>query len=236
AAARQGCGRIAVAHHRDDLVETMLMNLLRGSGPRGLAGFGARSSAHELEVVRPLIALTREELEAYCRERRLKWREDASNQDESFLRNRVRHELLPLLEDGYNPRLREALLRLGRIVRDEDEWVEELAGQAYARLPRPEAGRPPTRISLRFVSEQPLALVRRCLRLWLTELRPSGYSPPLSAVDDLIHLARDVAAGGLCHLTDSLVFRRTRTHLELISREPGRRIRRREKKDGKIKQ
>lgn len=89
-----GADRIAVAHHRGDLAETVLINLMRGTGPRGVGGMVWRSS----DVVRPLLGVDRAQLEAWARHRGLEWREDPTNRDPAHLRNRVRHEVLPLLE------------------------------------------------------------------------------------------------------------------------------------------
>ena len=222
----RSCQRVAVAHHRDDLAETILINLLRGSGPRGLLGFEARATNAQLTIIRPLIEVSREALANYCHDRRLRWREDQSNSDHAFLRNRVRLELLPALESGFNPRFREALLRLADILRTDEEWADELARQKYQHFHRPAADQPPRRIPLGFIQGEAKALVRRCLRFWLTELRSSGHPPPLAAVDDMIEFVQKVDPGGLLHSLDSLVFRKTRRHLELISHQPGQRIRR----------
>lgn len=86
---------IAMAHHRDDALETLLIHLMRGSGPKGWASIPARSG----RIVRPLLDIDRVAIEAYAREWDVPFREDASNTDPKYLRNRVRHELIPLMED-----------------------------------------------------------------------------------------------------------------------------------------
>lgn len=87
--------RVALAHHQDDQAETVLINLLRGTGPAGLEGMTRRRGRY----VRPLLDVSRHAIAAYAEERGLAWREDPSNASERYLRSRVRHELLPLLED-----------------------------------------------------------------------------------------------------------------------------------------
>ncbi|HEX3158217.1 MAG TPA: tRNA lysidine(34) synthetase TilS [Gemmatimonadaceae bacterium] len=106
-ARRRGASAVATAHSRDDQVETVLMRVLRGAGARGLAGLAAPSP-----VRRPLVALTRAQLAAYAEARGLDWREDPSNASSRFLRNRVRHELLPALR-AVRPGFDEELLALG---------------------------------------------------------------------------------------------------------------------------
>lgn len=105
-----GASQVATAHHRDDQIETILMNLLRGAGPRGMAGMRpGRRLAEGVDLVRPLLAQPRDRLRAYAVTRGLQWCEDASNQDPRFRRNQIRHRILPVLEAGA-PGFGEALL------------------------------------------------------------------------------------------------------------------------------
>lgn len=127
-AAARGCDRIALAHQRDDQAETFLLRLLRGAGTTGLAGM----RAVDPPFVRPLLPFSREELVAWLAEEGIAWREDASNRNLDFARNRVRHELLPLLE-SYNPAIRARLNELCRqMADDEDDW----SARAVAELER----------------------------------------------------------------------------------------------------
>lgn len=115
-ARRRGAGMIAVGHTRDDQAETVLHRILRGTGPRGLAGIPARRRlAAGVVLVRPLLDVEREDLRAYLREIGQEVREDATNADLRRTRSRIRHDLLPKLAAEYNPRVAEALVRLGRL-------------------------------------------------------------------------------------------------------------------------
>ncbi len=115
-ACRHGCQAIMVAHTQDDQVETVLHQLLRGTGLKGLAGMsGCQSLGDELLLLRPLLDVGRSEIETWLRDLGQLWREDATNRDTRFTRNRIRHELLPALERDYNPRVRQALLRVSRL-------------------------------------------------------------------------------------------------------------------------
>jgi len=127
AAAELGCGPIALGHTASDRVETLILNLLRGCGVAGLRGI----PPVRRPFVRPLIALWRHQVEAYCNAAGLRTRADASNLDtERFLRNRVRHELLPLLEREYRAGAAEALLRCAEAVEEELEWTEPAVREA----------------------------------------------------------------------------------------------------------
>ncbi len=110
---------IATGHTRDDQAETVLLRLLRGSGLAGLAGILPVTAAG---VVRPLLDVTRAEVREYLRARNLAWREDSSNQNLKFARNRVRLELLPHLEAAWNPRLTGALAHLADLAHEEERW------------------------------------------------------------------------------------------------------------------
>ncbi len=154
---------VAVAHNADDQVETVLLRLARGAGPQGLGGMEPVSRQGGLKIIRPLLSVTRTAILAFLKQHRLRWREDASNRDPHFLRNRVRHEILPLLERRLNPQLRAALLRTADLLREENKFLDGLASRA---LPRHTGTQRPT-LPVTRLTALPLALRRRALRLWL---------------------------------------------------------------------
>jgi tRNA(Ile)-lysidine synthase len=155
---------VALAHHADDQAETVLMRLLRGAGPGGLAGMPYRNGR---KFIRPLLGITRAELAAYLAERGLAWREDASNQDTAFLRNRIRHELMPLLEQ-YNPAIRERLTATATVLSDEHQLLNQLTREVVDRDCTKDGDT--FACSVKHLTEQPPALRRRFLRLLLERL------------------------------------------------------------------
>jgi tRNA(Ile)-lysidine synthase len=112
---------IATAHTHDDQAETVCAKFLRGAWTEGLSGIHPVVEFPEGRVLRPLLGATRAEVQAYLKAIGQGWREDASNRDLQFTRNRIRHELLPLLE-GWNPRLRDHLAQMAELARDEEAW------------------------------------------------------------------------------------------------------------------
>ncbi len=112
---------VATAHTLDDQAETVLAKFLRGAWTEGLAGISPKLGYAEGCIIRPLLGTTRAEIEAYLRSLGQDWREDSSNRHLTYTRNRIRHELLPLLE-GWNPRLREHLAQMAELARDEEAW------------------------------------------------------------------------------------------------------------------
>jgi tRNA(Ile)-lysidine synthase len=130
--ASQACSAdvVATAHTRDDQAETFLLRLLRGAGTRGLAGIRPRTG----RVIRPLLEVDRAALRAYLAGRGQSFREDASNADVSVPRNRVRHELLPLLRSRFSPRITDVLARESALARHDEEFLHEEAIKLARRL------------------------------------------------------------------------------------------------------
>jgi tRNA(Ile)-lysidine synthase len=127
--------KIATGHTLDDQAETVLMRLIRGTGLRGLGGIHPRIVVEDeneqghREIVRPLLGIRRRELEQYLTEIKQPWREDSSNTDNKFTRNRVRKLVLPLLEREFNPAVAESFSELAEIARDEEDyWENEISG------------------------------------------------------------------------------------------------------------
>ncbi len=119
---------MVLGHTRDDQAETVLFRILRGSGLAGLAGIFPVTPEG---FIRPLIDVTRAEVEEFLRSRGIAWREDATNQEPTFARNRIRHDLLPRLARDWNPQLGDALAHLADLAQEEERWwggeVERLA-------------------------------------------------------------------------------------------------------------
>ena len=166
AAEKLGAAAVAVAHTADDQVETVLLRIARGTGPHGLAGMSPVSRRDGLTILRPLLGVTRAGILAFLKQNRLRWREDASNRDPHFLRNRVRHEILPLLERRLNPQIRTALLRTAEVMREENATLDTLAVAALKRCGK-RAWRSRSTLLIGKLVQLPLAQQRRTLRLWL---------------------------------------------------------------------
>lgn len=153
---------IAVAHHADDQAETFLLRLLRGAGTTGLA---AMAPANHTKIIRPLLEITRQELRNYLAANNLTFREDASNTDQTFLRNRIRHELLPLL-DNYCPGISDRLATTAGLIGEDEELLSSYTasifnqisatGPNWAAMPRHE------------LTQQPRALRQRLFRAAIT--------------------------------------------------------------------
>lgn len=173
---------IALAHHADDQVETFLLRLARGAGPEGLGGMPFVQSLQGLRIIRPMLELHHSAIVQWLEENQWAWREDASNQDEQYLRNRVRHAILPLLERELNPNIRHAILRTMDILREESDWMESLLGEAA------------------FDPKRPLAATRRRLRRWLFNHGANEVS--YDAVEKIISLMENGNGTAIFELND----------------------------------
>jgi tRNA(Ile)-lysidine synthase len=137
AAAKCGARYIATAHTADDNVETVLFNVLRGTGLAGLAGIPRLRPINEfVTIVRPLLEVTRAEVLDYLRSVGQIYREDATNRAVDYTRNRIRLQLLPLLERDYNPRVRQSLLRLAEIATQTDDLLNHQAEALFTTAAR----------------------------------------------------------------------------------------------------
>ncbi len=198
-----GAERIAVAHHADDRVETILLNLLRGTGPSGLSGIPARNGA----VVRPLLCVRREEIEGYCRKAGLTWCVDPSNLSTDYRRNKVRHQLLPFLRREFNPRVEDALLRLAEIVEEEDRFLRGCALKVGRRLVK-ERDRGRLRWDLVRFLKLPRPLQRRLLRAAVVEVAGGLEDLGYTHVEDSLRLLSDGVPGAEIHLPGGVRIRK----------------------------
>ncbi len=186
---------VATGHTADDQVETMLLNLLRGAGRDGL-------SAMTHDYRHPILALRRADTEAFAAALGVEIVHDRSNEDLAFLRNRVRHELLPLLNEIAARDLVPVLYRQGELMHDESVLLDELASALD-----------PTDVHQ--LQAAPIPLVRRALRWWIREHTPSGYSPDSGATERVIRVIRGEVVA--CETAGGLRIRRSKGRLILES-------------------
>ncbi len=165
---------VTVAHHAGDQVETILMHFLRGSGISGLRGMQMRIVLPEwdatIPLIRPLLGVERQEIEAYCLEHGLEPRQDKTNADVRYFRNRLRHELIPEIET-YNPKFTANMLRMGEVLAGEENLLEELTVEAWqesCRLVNPAI----VQISPNVFAGYSRPLQRRVLRTGVSKLLP----------------------------------------------------------------
>ncbi|MBN1248100.1 MAG: tRNA lysidine(34) synthetase TilS [Anaerolineae bacterium] len=213
----QQCGarQVAVAHNADDQAETVLMHLLRGSGPAGLRGMLPSTlmrdyrllphCAHppaDLRLIRPLLSTSRADIEAYCREHALPTRFDRSNLDTTYYRNKLRHEVLPYLRE-INPQISERLRNLAEVVRADYNLLKEFVSVARDTLlvsTLPDA----LVFDLARWREQPLAIQRAIVRQSAYKLRRTLRDVDFQHVEHAVQIAQTGQTGAQAVLPHQL--------------------------------
>mgnify|MGYP001271705734 CR=1 FL=1 len=181
-----GAHAVALAHHRDDQAETVLMRLLGGAGLEGLAGMAYRAEPQPgLVIIRPMLDMSRAEARAFLARHRLAWRDDASNTDLAILRNRVRHRLLPMLAAEGFPAAVAALVRLADIAREENAGAA--AWRARQKIPRRDQP-----LSVRGWTRRSVADQRRRLRAWIGHGAPLGRAIDFRRIEAIRRLANNL--------------------------------------------
>jgi tRNA(Ile)-lysidine synthase len=183
--------RIATGHTRSDQAETVLYRLLRGSGLAGLSGI---LPVTKEGLVRPLLDLHRADIECWLRERRIAWNEDETNRDPAYARNRLRHEILPLLRQAFNPRLDEALANLATLAQDEESyWQSELARQ-------PQVPNPQSPIPTPLLAQTSPAVARRLIRRAIESAKGDLRQIDFAHVERILDMARSSSGHGRVQL------------------------------------
>jgi tRNA(Ile)-lysidine synthase len=194
--------RVALGHTRDDQAETVLFRLLRGSGLAGLAGIYPVTADG---YIRPLIEITRAEVEEFLRSRGLEWREDATNRDPRFARNRIRHSLLPQMAREWNPRIADALAHLADLAHEEERWWRaEIDRLAESRLER-NGGAVEVRADA--LASLPRAAARRLVRRALAEVKGDLRRIEYQHVERVLELAARPGGEGRLRLPELSVTR-----------------------------
>jgi len=178
-----GYDKIATAHHADDNAEQVLMGLLRGSGPKGLSGI---PPVREGRIIRPFINLARADIEAVASREKIEFITDDSNNNLRFLRNQVRHELIPYLQKSYNINITDNLNQLADISRQEDTWQEELVAAIFSNLLLVQSADEVV-LSVSLLKEQPRAVQRRLVRKALAVIKGDLQRITFAHIEAIIH-------------------------------------------------
>lgn len=189
--------RIATAHHKNDLAETVIINLLRGSGLKGLGGM----SPVRKNIIRPLLDIGKEEIEAYLSSHNIRSMTDSSNLENDYLRNKIRFSVIPELE-ALNPSVIETLSRTSKILREENDYLDIQVTKAMMRL---FSRKSDTRIEL-FLSPMetiPDVILRRILKRVAAEIKDIR-PPSFRNIEDIIMLIKRGTSGDRIYLPDNL--------------------------------
>lgn len=203
-ARQHGFNKIALGHTGDDNAELVLMSLLRGSGPLGLSGIPPVRNSN---IVRPIIRLKRSDVYAYTTEKNLAYVLDTSNIDPKFLRNKLRHQLIPELKASYNPRIIETLNRIGSIMRAENRYVENILQPVFEKsVSGKDIGC--IRLSVPVIESLAKAVKRRIVRKAILAVKQDLRRITLAHVDAALKLLETGPLNGRLNLPDGIrIFR-----------------------------
>jgi len=208
----KGYNKIAIGHHSDDNAELVLMNLFRGSGTLGLSGI---PPVRGDKIIRPLIQVGRSELVEFLNQNNLKYVSDASNKDTRYLRNRVRHNLIPLLKTDYNPKISEILNRLSSIIKSEEEWLEDMVCPFFEKAVL-HTQEDHIILFIQMVNRYPEALQRRIIRMAIQKIKGNLRRIRFVNIDSVIDLLRKESAFGNIDLPDRIRIQKNRDKLYIF--------------------
>jgi tRNA(Ile)-lysidine synthase len=211
-ASSRGAKIIATAHTADDQAEEVLMRLLRGSGRQAISGMRTKSG----DIARPFLETGKHEILAYLDDRNIEYLEDSSNVDPRFLRNRVRNELIPFLEQKFDPGIREALRKTARNLAEDEKLLDALTRAAYSQavaVVEQENGSARICMARDLFRRQPLALRRRIVEKLLWE---TGIRAKYAHIIQVVEAADRGRTGTELHLSEGLRVGVQREHLEFV--------------------
>ncbi len=208
-AAKLGGAKIAVGHHQDDQAETLLQNLLRGSGTRGLRAMQPVSG----NIIRPLLMVSRQEIEDYCQTYLLNPRQDSSNLDAYFTRNRIRLRLIPWLEQNFNSNIKEILARTADIISGEYDFLQSQAFTVWPQVCRQTNNI--FELDCARISKQHIAVQREIFRLAIEMMQGHIKGISFDHVEKLIDQNNNGKVGSLLQLPGGLVVRKNYHTMEM---------------------
>lgn len=182
-----GANKIAVAHNKNDKVETMIMNLLRGSGISGLRGI---EPIRDEKYIRPIIEIDRKDIEKYCEENDLNPRIDKSNFENIYTRNKVRNIVIPYIKENFNPNIIQTMTRLSDILTEEDDFLNELTKQKYLNL-LIDSNNEEIILDLKKFNKEEKVIKKRLIIYTVTRLCGSSKGLEKIHIDDIIKLCEN---------------------------------------------
>ncbi len=166
--------KVVLAHNKNDLVETILLNMIRGTGLKGLAGITPRTNFENVEIIHPLLSLNRYEIESYCEERGLEPRIDHTNQETIYTRNKIRHKIIPYIEEEINPGFKDVMVRMAEVIREEENFLDKIAEEELENLVLT-AGQDNITLALTKLEGLPRVIRTRVLQKVIYDLKEKSY-------------------------------------------------------------
>ncbi len=202
---KTGATKIALGHHKDDIAETVLMNIIRGTGSSGLKGI---APIRDNKYIRPLAVFTRKDIETYLKSIDVVPREDPTNTNKQFLRNRIRHDLIPILEQEYNPNINNGLCRTAEILGSESSYIDKTAQQAYTECKLTTSDTAALILDRQKFLQYHIALQRRILRHAVSDTMGTLNDFSYDHCHTIIDIINDEKPNAKFTLPNAFVFKR----------------------------
>ena len=216
---KHGADKIALAHHRDDCAETVLMHILRGTGLQGLKGIPPQTRLNSLTIIRPLYNISKKDIRQYLRVHKIQYREDTTNQEELYFRNIIRKRLLPYIEKHYQPNIKELLFQLAGLCADDYDCLASYGQQHFKRILIPGLPSGVLRLHQAKLAQLHPSLQRVIYRLAYEELHGDRTRLTLKHVQEIEDLLANRKEGALVHLPNGITVRKTTPALILQRRK-----------------
>ena len=178
--------KIAVAHNKNDKVETIIMHALRGSGISGLQGIQAKTN----KIIRPIIEVERQNIEEYCKQNNLEARIDKSNFDNTYTRNKIRNVVIPYIKEEFNPNIIETMIRLSEVIAEENAFLNKLVQEEYQKILLEEKV-DQILLDLKKFNELDNILKKRIILYTVSNLRGGSQGIEKIHIEDIIKLCKN---------------------------------------------
>lgn len=186
-AEKTNSNKIAIAHNKNDKVETVIMNALRGSGTYGLQGMQAINGKY----IRPIIECERTEIEKYCDEKNIKARIDKTNFENEYTRNKIRNIVIPYVKENFNPNIIETITRLSELIKEENEYIDKQVVNIYEQIKIDDSSKDEIILDLKKFNSQEKVIKSRLILYTITRLFGSSKGLEKIHIEDIIKLCEN---------------------------------------------
>ncbi|OGX38152.1 MAG: tRNA lysidine(34) synthetase TilS [Omnitrophica WOR_2 bacterium RIFCSPHIGHO2_02_FULL_52_10] len=212
---RIGARAVVLAHTKDDLAETVLMRILRGTGLQGLRGIAQQKELNGVRIFRPMLNTSKEEILSFLKKRKIPYRNDPTNRQKKFFRNKIRLELLPLLTAGYNRNIKELLVNLAEHIDTDYNYLEDQVARIFTKYAKYSAGPSKVLIDRAALGKQHPALQRMLIRAGIEKLQGSTNRLTFDHYREIEDLLKNRPQGSVVHLPRKIHVRKDQKYLTL---------------------
>lgn len=206
---------IALAHHHDDLAETVLLRIMRGTGLQGLQAILPKRSIDGHIFIRPLLNISRKDIEAYLTKKEIKFRTDKTNVQTHFFRNKIRQELIPLLKKEYQNNIQEILCNLAVTAGEDYEYLRQQALKIFSKIIHVKSTNSQLNISLNHYAKLPIAMQRMILRLAIERIKGNTRTLTLRHLQEVADLVVNRPVGTIVNLPQKIRVTKTKNFLQV---------------------